>query len=58
MIVLDTNVLSEVMKPRPAAEAASWKLKERGSQLYPTTVCEAEIRLGVAALSRDGAGID
>jgi toxin FitB len=50
MIVLDTNVLSEVMKPRPAAEVAGWMLRERGDRLYTTAVCEAEIHLGIALL--------
>lgn len=50
MIVLDTNVLSEVMKPAPSAEVAKWMLREGGSRLYTTAVCEAEIRLGIAIL--------
>ena len=51
MIVLDTNVLSEVMKPAPSANVAKWMLREHGSGLYTTAVCEAEIRLGIAVLS-------
>jgi hypothetical protein len=31
MIVLDTNVISEVVKPAPAAEVISW-LNEQGNQ--------------------------
>ena len=50
MIVLDTNVLSEVMKPAPSADVAKWMLREHGSGLYTTAVCEAEIRLGIAVL--------
>lgn len=50
MIVLDTNALSKVMKPAPSAEVAKWMLREHGSRLYTTAVCEAEIRLGIALL--------
>lgn len=50
MIVLDTNVLSEVMKAAPARNVANWMLREPRSGLYTTAICEAEIRLGIAVL--------
>lgn len=50
MIVLDTNVLSEVMKSSPAVEVAKWMLRQTRSGLYTTAVCEAKIRLGIAFL--------
>ena len=50
MIVLDTNVLSEVMKPSPAPTVAAWMERENPSDLYTTAVTEAEIRLGIEVL--------
>ena len=50
MIVLDTNVLSEVMKPGPDRQVAQWMLREQGSGLFTTAVCQAEVRLGIAIL--------
>lgn len=50
MIVLDTNVLSEVMKAAPNPNVAKWMLREHGSGLHTTAICEAERRLGIAIL--------
>ncbi len=43
MIVLDTNVLSEVMKPAPEPTVARWMVLEHGRRLFTTAVSEAEI---------------
>jgi toxin FitB len=50
MIVLDTNVLSEAMKPAPAPAVAQWMRRERGRGLFTTAVSEAEIIDGIAIL--------
>jgi toxin FitB len=50
MIVLDTNVLSEVMKTTPAQAVAEWMLREQRTSLFTTAVSEAEIRFGIAIL--------
>jgi toxin FitB len=50
MIVLDTNVLSEEMKPAPDAAVHQWFLGHSASDLFTTSVTEAEIRLGIALL--------
>jgi toxin FitB len=50
MIVLDTNVLSEAMKPSPEPAVARWIMRERGADLFTTAVSEAEILYGVATL--------
>ena len=52
MIIIDTNVLSEEMKPSPAAAVHEWFLRQNAVGLYPTTVCEAEILSGVAILPK------
>ncbi len=50
MIVLDTNVLSEEMKPAPDPAVHQWFLRQAASELFTTSVSEAEIRLGIAVL--------
>lgn len=50
MIVLDTNVLSEAMKPAPASAVALWMTRQRAQDLFTTAVSEAEILLGIAIL--------
>jgi len=50
MIVLDTNVLSEAMKPAPAPAVASWMARQNADDLFTTAVTEAEIMFGVAIL--------
>ena len=50
MIVLDTNVLSEVMRPSPAASVAQWMGSKGADELFTTAVTEAEILLGVRIL--------
>ena len=50
MIVLDTNVLSEVMKTVPNPAVAEWMLREQRTGLFTTAVSEAEIRFGIGIL--------
>ena len=50
MIVLDTNVLSQVMRPSPARAVAAWMAGENPNGLFTTAVTEAEIRLGIEVL--------
>ena len=50
MIVLDTNVLSEAMKPTPDTAVARWMERERGRGLFTTAVSEAEIIYGITIL--------
>jgi hypothetical protein len=50
MIVLDTNVVSELMRPEPAPAVLRWLRQSSGSGLHTTTVTVAEIRYGIARL--------
>ncbi|MFH2005223.1 MAG: type II toxin-antitoxin system VapC family toxin [bacterium] len=52
MIILDTNVVSELMRPRPNRQVARWISSQPASSLFTTAITEAEIRLGVALLPR------
>ena len=58
MIVLDTNVVSELMRPSPAAQVIEWVSQQAAPTMYFTTISEAELRYGVAVLPagrrRDG----
>ena len=48
--ILDTNVLSETMKPRPAAAVASWLRAQPLRSLFTTAITQAEIFAGIAIL--------
>ncbi len=48
--VLDTNVLSEVMKPAPSAAVASWMRWRPPRALFTAAICHAEILAGIAIL--------
>ena len=48
--LLDTNVLSETMKPQPATAVASWMRSRPLRSLYTTAICQAEILAGIAIL--------
>jgi len=48
--ILDTNVLSEVMKPTPSAAVASWMRNQPLRSLFTTAISHAEILAGLAIL--------
>lgn len=50
MIILDTNVLSEALKPAPHAGVAAWLKALPATDVFTTTITEAEIFYGVALL--------
>ena len=50
MIILDTNVLSELMRPAPAERVLHWIAIQESALLYTTSVTQAEILHGVRAL--------
>jgi hypothetical protein len=50
VIVLDTNVLSELMKPDPSARVAAWAARQPARSLYVTSVTQAEILYGILVL--------
>ncbi len=50
MILLDTNVLSELMKPAPAASVVDWMASQSAASLYTTSITQAEILHGVMLL--------
>lgn len=50
MIVLDTNVLSEVLKPAPERRVLEWLAGQPRASLYITTVTRGEILYGIRLL--------
>ena len=49
-ILLDTNVVSELMRPLPNAAVEVWVSRYEKSDLYLSSVSEAELRYGIALL--------
>jgi predicted nucleic acid-binding protein len=50
MIVLDTNVLSETLRPLPSPKVLEWMRSEPVSALFTTAITEAELLYGIALL--------
>ena len=51
MILLDTNVISEMMRPAPAPAVMQWLDARPESDFWISAVTMAEIRLGIALLN-------
>ena len=50
MIILDTNAVSELMKPSPHPAVRDWVLARNGRELFTTSITLAEILYGIARL--------
>jgi predicted nucleic acid-binding protein len=50
VIILDTNVVSELMKPAPNAAVTNWLHQQSRRDLSTTSISKAEILYGVARL--------
>jgi predicted nucleic acid-binding protein len=50
MIVLDTNVVSELMRSRSEPHVIAWADEQSADQVYLTAVTTAELRYGIARL--------
>ncbi len=48
--LLDTNVLSELMRPAPAPEVLAWFAGQAADQLNTSVITQAEILAGIALL--------
>ena len=48
--LLDTNVLSELMRDAPAPEVLRWFAAQNPNHLYTSTVNQAEVLAGIAVL--------
>ncbi|MFO1056498.1 MAG: type II toxin-antitoxin system VapC family toxin [Dongiaceae bacterium] len=52
MILLDTNVVSEAMKPEPAPAVRRWLDAQTAETLYLSSVSIAELMFGIGALPK------
>ena len=50
MFLIDTNVISELMRATPAPSVLSWFSTQDPTTLYLSAVTEAELRTGIAIL--------
>jgi len=50
MILLDTNVVSELMRPAPDRHLVAWVDAQPASDLWVSAITVGEIRLGIAVL--------
>ena len=50
MVLLDTNVVSELMRDAPRAAVLSWMDERPTRELFVTAITEAEIRTGIGIL--------
>ena len=52
MIILDTNVLSELMRPKPSPRVVAWVAKQPATELFTTSITEAEVFYGIELLTK------
>ena len=50
MILLDTNVISELMRAQPAQVVLDWFGRQDAAALFISAITEAELRTGIAIL--------
>ena len=51
LFILDTNVLSELMRPAPAARVVDWVAAQPVAGLFTTSITQAEILHGIMLLA-------
>ena len=52
MIILDTNVISELMRAKPSAHVVAWVARQPVTDLFTTSINEAEIFYRIELLSK------
>jgi hypothetical protein len=50
MIIVDTNVVSELLRPKPDPCVEQWLSAQDGLTIYLTAISEAELRYGLAIM--------
>jgi predicted nucleic acid-binding protein len=50
MIILDTNAVSEVLKPRPSEIVLSWLSAQDRREVFVTTITQAEVLSGIESM--------
>lgn len=52
MIIFDTDVLSELMRPKPSTRVVAWVAKQPAAEVFTTAITEAEIFYGIELLAK------
>lgn len=52
MIILDTNMLAELMRPKPSPVVVAWVAKQPATELFTTSITEGEIFYGIELLNK------
>lgn len=50
MILIDTNVISELMRPAPEPAVERWLARQPEASILLSAITEAELRYGVAIM--------
>lgn len=50
MLILDTNIISELMRPKPDIEVLDWATQRRSDEITTTSITLAELYFGLAIL--------
>jgi hypothetical protein len=50
MMILDTNVVSEIMRPKPDERVTNWLDRQPGTSIWTTSVTVFEIRFGLQTM--------
>ena len=50
MIILDTNILSEAVKPSPSSKVLDWLAAQERRKVFTTAITKAEMLYGVELL--------
>ena len=58
MILLDTNIISEVMRPRPDEHVVDWMNQTASSSLFVSSITIAEVHFGLELLPEGRRRID
>ena len=54
MILLDTNIISEPLRPKPDSAVIAWLDRQPVETLYLSSITVAELRFGIAILPEGG----
>lgn len=52
MIILDTNVISEILRQEPNPSVVTWFESQPSQQLFATAITQAEIHFGITLLPK------
>jgi toxin FitB len=52
VFILDTNVISEILRPEPDQSVVSWFESQPRDQLFTTAITQAEVLYGIALLPK------